>query len=345
MDALFLLITLVTPPQVNLKMVESGKIKLDGLIDPIWATADSVDSLTQYRPYYNRKASWRTVFKFLQDEANLYVLVVAYTDGRKPASSLSGRTDEISVFIDPIGDGNTCYEFNISAEGRYNDSFFYNNGTDEDYSWDGFWLYKVNVLEDKYIVEMKIPFRTLRFRSGLKEWGLQLERVIPQLHEIDYWVLPSQEHGFQVSIFGKLKNVKPGVEGHGMEFYPVGFLRYDYYDEAFHFSPGVGLDVSYALSSNVKLNLTVHPDFAQIESDPYALNLSKYELWLPERRPFFVEARDIFSLSKLQYVGFISSPVQPFYSRRIGKNCRMAQKCPSCWAPKSRQEAKNSITA
>ncbi len=314
-----LLAALFATPIVNLKSVQPGRIKLDGIIEPEWSEADSVDSLTQYRPYYNRKASWRTVFKFLQDNENLYILVVAYTDGQHPASKLSGRTDEISVFLDPIGDRNTCYEFNVSADGRYDDSFFYNDGSDEDHSWDGFWFYKVKVLDDRYIVEMKIPFRTVRFRPGLESWGLQLQRVIPQLHEVDYWVLPSQEKGFQVSIFGKLEGVKPGARGLGMELYPVVFFRYDYYDNEFHPNPGVGLDFSYSLSSNTRINLTVHPDFAQIESDPYALNLSKYERWLPERRPFFIEAQDIFALSKLQYMEFVASPVQPFYSRRIGK--------------------------
>ncbi len=310
---------LIGSPRVTVKTVPQNAIKIDGVVDEVWATADSVDSMTQYRPYYNRKATWKTVFKFLQDKSNLYVLVVAYTDGEHPAASLSGRTDDISVFIDPIGDRTTCYEFEVSADGRYNDSFFFNDGTDEDHGWDGFWFYEVKVYEHKYVIEIKIPFRTIRFRRGLNSWGLQLERNIPQLHETDFWILPSQEHGFRVSIFGSLDGVNPEVEGHGMEFYPVGFLRNDYYDGKYHLNPGGGLDFSYALSSNTQLNLTINPDFAQIESDPYAMNLSKYEMWLPEMRPFFVEARDVFRLSALRNSEFIRSPVIPFYSRRIGR--------------------------
>ena len=294
-------------------------IRIDGIMDSVWQVADSVTDFKQYTPDYGKPARYRTVVKFLQDRANLYVLAIAYTGNDRPEAGLAGSNDRITIYLDPLLSRQDAYYFKVHANGGTEDGIISDNGTRRNDSWDGFWYGKARVYDHKYIVEMKIPYRTIRYKKDSTRWGLQIARYVPRFDEVDYWRLPEREHEGEVSSYGILEGVNPGTEGKGMEFYPVALVKSEeYYGEGRKVRPHVGFDFNWNITSSVFMNTTVRPDFAQIEADPFALNLSKYELYLSERRPFFIEANEVFKPVRTTF-GDIFQPFTVFYSRRIGR--------------------------
>ena len=312
------LLLVATLHSVSVKAVTKAP-KLDGIVDSVWATADSIYRFKQFIPDYGEPATYRTVVKFLQDESNLYILAVAYTGKRKLMATLSGSNDGVTVYLDPVFSRQDAYYFRVSAAGYKEDGVISDNGARRNSAWDGYWFAKVKTYPHKYVAELKIPFRSIRYRAGISKWGLQVKRGIPNLHEVDYWPLPPKEFQERVSAYGILEGIKPGTRGMGMEFYPVGLVKNEAYGGGKGKTrPRFGLDFNWNISPNFILNTTFKPDFAQIEADPFALNLSKYELYLRERRPFFIEANEIFKPVRTSF-GDVFWPFHVFYSRRIGK--------------------------
>lgn len=296
-----------TPPQ------------LDGVIDSIWSKADSIFRFHQYEPDYGNPPSFKTVVKFLQNKNNLYILVVGYTGKEIPRASASTAEDRITIFLDTFFSHQEAYFFTVTAGGSHYDGIVSDNGNRWNMSWEGYWFQKTRAYPHKYVVEIKIPFRSIRYSKAENKWGLQVKRYIPQYFETDYWVLPPRQEEHQVSNFGILEGINPTSSGLGMEFYPVGIIKSEKYGDTNPIqSVKFGLDFTWNVTSDIMINTTFKPDFAQIEADPFALNLSKYELYLSERRPFFVEANEIFKLARSSF-GELFNPFTIFYSRRIGR--------------------------
>lgn len=295
--------------------------RIDGFIEEVWQSADSVYGFVQHSPYEKEIPTEKTIVYVLQDKDNFYVAFRCYAQNHKPAANLGGNVDCATLYIDPFGSKTTAYYFNVCAGGTFDDGMVLDDGRSEDNSWDGVWSRAVKVYDDCYEVEVRIPFRSIRYKQGLTEWGINFKRYIPNNQETIYWTEILQIEGNMVSKYGTLKGITPQATGYYFELYPEGFVKYDKEaGEEGKIKPSGSLNFKWDLTSQTTLNATLLPDFAQIESDPFTLNLSRYEVWLDERRPFFLEGKDIFRMSDLGEGKDFYYPLNIFYSRRIGKS-------------------------
>ncbi len=318
MITLIFLASIIQTTTVKVNYVQNPP-HLDGYVDSVWNKADSIFNFHQFEPDYGKIPHFKTVVKFLQDKSNLYILAIGYTGDEKPRASASSTEDRITIFLDPFFSHQEAYFFTVTAGGSHYDGIVSDNGNRWNMSWEGYWFHKSKVFPHKYVVEIKIPFRSIRYSKTENRWGLQVKRYIPQYFETDYWILPRRTEEYQVSNFGILRGINPASSGLGIEFYPVGIIKSEKYDDANpNQSLKFGLDFTWNVTSDIIINTTFKPDFAQIEADPFALNLSKFERYLRERRPFFVEANEIFKPVRSNFDG-IFNPFSIFYSRRIGK--------------------------
>jgi Domain of unknown function (DUF5916)/Carbohydrate family 9 binding domain-like len=301
-------------------------IKIDGIIDPIWSSADSVTDFFQLSPYYNKPTTVKTVAKILTTGNDLYALMICY-ENEKNVTAFTGMQDDfagdiVSLMLDTFGDNKTAYKFAVNASGVKGDSRLLDDGRNRDYSWDGIWFSSAKIYSWGYVVEWKIPYKSIQYDDKLNEWGLGFDRWRAINSEDIYWNKYNQNEGLRVSKFGKLifQDFHPTVHGLNLEIYPVGFSKATYINNGkYKIDPEAGLDILYNPSPKLKFQLTANPDFAQIEADPYNFNISRYESFFDERRPFFTEGSEIFTASgKERNTGFYQ-PLNIFYSRRIGK--------------------------
>jgi hypothetical protein len=290
---------------------------LDGIIEDIWLQADSAYDFTQYRPVDGVPANEPTVAYFLADDENLYIAFKCYTPGRKPYASFKGLEDHIWWYLDTFDSKNRAYMFAVCLSGHYDDGMMLENGKIQDTSWDLVWFFHIGEYKNGYVIEVRIPFKSIRYKKDLSEWGLQIRRWHIKDYAVSHWTDVRQKDGLQISQFGTLKNVRPKTKGYYLELFPEGFLRYDERGDSTEWTPSLSFNFKWDPTSQMTLNGTVNPDFAQIESDPYSFNLSRYPVRLEERRPFFVEGHDIFRMSHLGLDFFNSLDI--FYSRRVGE--------------------------
>jgi len=311
------------------------EIILDGLIDPQWASADSVWEFFQQQPYYAEPPSRRTVAKVLTSESNLYALIKCYDDPQNIEVN-KGKLDEfngdaVSLMVDTFGDGRTAYKFAVSASGVRADCRLLDDARNRDYSWDGIWFSDAHVYDWGYVVEMKIPYKSIQYDQSLNTWGLDFDRWVAREREDLYWCPFEENEGQRVSRFGQLqfRDFRPGVKGLNLELYPLAISKVTYIsDHEYDTDLDIGFNAFYNPSPKLTFLLTVNPDFAQIEADPFAFNISRYESYFSERRPFFTEGNEVFMPSgKLRTSGFYS-PLELFYSRRIGKKLPDGQEVP-----------------
>ncbi|MGQ9818288.1 MAG: DUF5916 domain-containing protein, partial [bacterium] len=288
-------------------------------IEEVWQNADSAYDFIQCLPYEKTEPTEKTTAYVLQDENNLYVAFRCKTENSKPVNQMSENDDAVVLYLDPFGSKTTAYSFVVHISGIYSDGMIFDDGRTKDDSWDGVWDYGVKVYDDRYEVEMKIPFKSIRYKKGLSEWGINFKRYISAIQEHDYWTEVSQVEGMLVSKFGTLKNINPQAKGYYFEVYPEGFVRRDRDTVETETKFSGSLNLKWDITPQTTLNGTAFPDFAQIESDPFTLNLTRYETYLSERRPFFLEGTDIFRMSGFGGMGFFQ-PLRIFYSRRIGKS-------------------------
>lgn len=311
----------------SLTLVKSAiGINIDGFIDYAWSSADSVDGFVQFQPYNGKTSARRTVAKILTTEDALYCLMVCYDD-RDNIEVNTGKLDDftgdvVSLMLDTFRDKKTAYKFAVSSSGVRMDSRMLDDGRNRDYSWDGIWFAESQVYDWGYVVEMEIPYKSIQYDETLTSWGLDFDRWIPALNEDSYWCAYELNEGQRISKFGSLvfDNFTPGVKGLNLEVYPVGIVKTKYlYDNKYKIEPNAGLDIFYNPSPKLTVMFTLNPDFAQIEADPFSFNISRYESYFNERRPFFTEGSEIFMPSGRERSSGFYRPLELFYSRRIGK--------------------------
>ncbi len=308
-----------------LKEMDTG-IKIDGVIDAEWSKVDSVGDFFQLQPYFGQKPSRRTIAKVLTTKDALYCLIVCY-DNRDDIQAGTGSLDNfdgdvVSIMLDSFNDEKTAYKFAVSASGVQADCRLLDDARNRDYSWDGIWFADSKVYDWGYVVEMKIPYKSFQYDDKANSWGLDFDRWIPKQAEDLYWCSYEQNEGQRISKFGKLvfENFRPTVQGVNLEAYPVGITKARLTENNKYDVEGkIGLDLLYNPSPKLKFQLTANPDFAQIEADPYSFNISRYESYFDERRPFFTEGNEIFMASGRQSNTGFYRPLELFYSRRIGK--------------------------
>ncbi|MBN2621434.1 carbohydrate binding family 9 domain-containing protein [candidate division WOR-3 bacterium] len=298
--------------------------QIDGMIEDLWLQADSAYDFIQYEPYENTDPQQPTAVYVLQDDDNLYIAFRCYADTHAPIACFTKDEDNVRVSIDPFGSKNTGYYFLVFASNLIWDGWVLDDGREWDDSWEGIWYRAIGVHDDLLEVEIKIPFKSIRYKKGLDEWGIQFMRYTAKTRETDYWTGVNHAEGELVSQWGTLKGINPKSTGHYFELYPEGYVRVDehwYYDDtdSINIKPSASLNLKWDVTPQTTVNATAYPDFAQIESDPFTLNLSRYPTYLNERRPFFIEGTDIFHMSGFGGWGFFED-LELFYSRRIGRS-------------------------
>ncbi len=289
---------------------------IDGILEDVWKEADSTNKFTQLRPNEGKPLSEPTSVCVLQDEEGIYFAFRCQTKNRMPDCELCSRDnscgDYVYVYLDTFKDKRSAYFFGVTAAGIQSDGVI-SEETIFDWSWDAVFYSGVTVNPDGYTVEIKVPWRSLRYRKNLSEWGVNFERDIPSNAEEGYFAPFKLDQGFKVSKFKILSGVNPKNPEMGIEFYPRGLARYDKSYGEKETKLRLAADFNWSIKPWLKLQSTLFPDFAQIESDPFALNLSKYALYFEDKRPFFVEGAEYFKPPGG------ASALDLFYSRQIGK--------------------------
>jgi len=305
---------------------------IDGhLDDPAWVSAKWGEGFIQQQPYDGREASQKTAFKILYDDNNLYVGIRAFdTHPDSIATRMSRRDDKdgdiVAVMLDSYFDHLTAFSFMVNAGGVKIDGVFTDDGQNEDYSWDPVWYVKTTVDNQGWTAEMKIPFSQLRFgKSKDYVWGLEVGRFLFRKEELSFWQpIPKDAPGL-VHLFGELHGIHGIKPSRRIELLPysVGKIETMKKEIGNPFSPGhlnnmsFGLDGKIGLTSDLTLDFTVNPDFGQVEADPSVVNLTAFETFYKEKRPFFIEGANILNYQLMIGDGDLSRD-NLFYSRRIG---------------------------
>ena len=301
--------------------------RIDGIIDPVWSEADSIADFEQQSPFYGQPPTERTVVRLLATPEALYGLVVCY-HVKAPIQNIAGVHDQangdgVSIMIDTFNDDQTAYKFGVTASGVQFDSRLIDDGRNNDNSWDGVWFAGTGVHAWGYIVEMEIPFKSIRYNGELSEWGLDVDRWIASTNEELFWCKYEQSQSQRISRFGRLilNGARPVIEGLNLEVYPVALARVEHIGGSkYKGEPEAGIDIFYNPSEKLTFQLTGNPDFAQIEADPYEFNISRYETYFSERRPFFTAGNEIFMAAGKERNSGFYQPLELFYSRRIGRS-------------------------
>ncbi len=314
-----------TSKRISLRHVTQRPV-IDGVIDPVWSSADSVSDFFQLSPFYARSPRYRTVASILTTDDALFCLIVCYQP-RSEVQANAGLQDNltgdiVSIMLDTFNDNRTAYKFAVGASGVRSDCRLLDDARNRDYSWDGVWFAKSRVYDWGYVVEMEIPYRSIQYDQALADWGIDFDRWITTEKEDLYWNTYQENEGLRVSRFGRLQfgAFRPGVKGLNLEVYPVGITKATYlHDGNYKFGPDAGVDLFYNPSQAITFQLTANPDFAQIEADPFSFNITRYETYFDERRPFFTQGNEIFMPSGREQGSGFYQPLELFYSRRVGR--------------------------
>ncbi len=305
--------------------------KIDGVLsDEVWKYAPSYHNFTQKDPDEGELPTERTNVQVAYDDNALYIGIMCYDSEPDKIVSRMGRRDQelksdwVSISLDPHHDHQNGRFFVVGPSGWIRDGTLYDD-TSRDDTWDGVWQAKTSVHDQGWSIEYKIPYHVLRFGASAEYiWGTNIERYITRKEEHDQWIVVPRGTGGWVSRLGHLEGIKGIKPPTHLEFLPFMRARAtfesksDAYIDSHELFSSVGMDLRYGLSPNISLNATFNPDFGQVETDPAVLNLSVFENFFEERRPFFIEGNTIFRFPQPQIVG-IDGPAQLFYSRRIGK--------------------------
>lgn len=311
------------PPEKTMVAVRAhpSAPEIDGVLDDaVWQTAPTFTGFVQQRPDEGQAATESTTVQIAYDDDALYVGINAFD--REPEKIIARLTrrdefiaaDRVSVDINPYHDHQTGYWFGINAAGAKDDGTMFND-SDSDVTWDGVWIARTSIHDRGWSAEYKIPFYIIRFAAQDEyTWGLNIIRDIGRRNEKQHWALVPRNASGWISRMGHLVGIKGIRPQKILEVAPYTSTRATFEPKsAAHPSgrswfSGAGGDFRYGLTSNLSLKATVNPDFGQVEADPAVVNLSTFEIFFEERRPFFIEDANTFR-----------TPLQLFYSRRIGR--------------------------
>ena len=301
--------------------------------DPIWAQAQLIDSFRQYLPKEDSAPSFRTTAKVAYDDKYLYVFVRAYDPHPDSIVALLSRhdvhtqSDWIKVMVDSYHDKRSGYEFSVNPRGVKRDYYTFND-QEEDESWDGVWDVGTRVDSAGWTAEFRIPFDQLRYAPGANlTMGFAVVRDIARLNERDSWPVYRRSKPGIASQLGEITDIDGLGSPRHLEVTPYVVTKNITYPatggDGWQRQQDLtgGADLKYGVTSNLTLDGTINPDFGQVESDPAVLNLSNFETFLPEKRPFFVEGTGIFRLDLSCNNGACTGL---FYSRRIGRQPQLS---------------------
>jgi len=303
--------------------------------DPVWRTAPATSQFLEFTPNEGKAPRFKTEFRVAYDDRNLYVFVRAFDP--HPDSIMTaltrrdvrGPSDQLKVMIDAYHDRRSGFEFAVNPLGVKRDYAMYND-TDEDDSWDGVWDVGTQIDSLGWTAEFRIPFSQLRYANMPEHvFGFAVWRDIERYKERTSWPLYSSKKNATVSQLGTLTGVRDITPFHRLEVTPYTVAKSSTVpvtSAPLGQSPwgrsqkvSVGADVKYGITPNLTLDATVNPDFGQVEADPSVVNLSAFETFFQERRPFFIEGTGLYNFGVDCNIVNCSGEGL-FYSRRIGRS-------------------------
>jgi hypothetical protein len=315
----------------------NGGIKVDGRLDESdWGRAPLCEGFVQNEPYDGRPATERTTVRVVYDDAYIYVGMKAYdSEPGKIVAHLTRRdndspSDWLYVAFDSYNDKRSGFLFAVNAAGTKQDGFYFND-TEEDGNWDAVWDVGARIDADGWTAEFAIPFSQLRFANNCEthSWGFQAARKISRKTELSFLNPVPQKADQFVSLFGRIEGIERIPSPSRLEILPytVGSAESfaDAGDDPFRddtrWRGRAGGDLKYRLTTDFTVDMTINPDFGQVEQDPSVVNLTAYESYFAENRPFFMEGAGIFQY-RLMFGDDNSERL--FYSRRIGRSPQLS---------------------
>lgn len=310
----------------TVKHITNADIKADGVLDEaIWESAESAHDFWEYFPSDSIQAVKQSDIKMLVDDKNLYIGITAYTAGRNYAvESLkrdfrAGNSDNISLLFDTFNDGNNAFLFGINPYGVRREGLVSGGGLNRrgfTISWDVKWKGDAKIYGDYYTAEMVIPLTSFKFREGETQWRFNSYRFDTQSNETSTWAkIPQNQNIYGLTFMGDMIFEKPL----GKSRTPLAVIPYinyltsqDFENESSINDFKFGGDAKVAIGNSMNLDITVNPDFSQVEVDDQVTNLTRFEIGLPEKRQFFIDNSDLFASFG------DARDSNPFFSRRIG---------------------------
>ncbi len=299
-------------------------ITIDGkLEESIWTTADVASQFWIQSPIDGERAKKNTEVRMAYDDRFVYLSAVCWDNDDYIIQTLKrdqfDGNDAFGVLLDPMMEQTNALAFAVNAMGAQVESIILPNGESDD-SWDNRWFVDVQRYSDKWTVEMAIPFKTLRYREDLKNWSINFYRTDPGSNETHVWApIPRQFNFNDLGYSGRLSwDAAPKKQGSNVSLIPYLTARLDQNlrnGSTSTTNMEAGGDAKIAITPTLNLDLTYNPDFSQVEVDRQVTNLTRFNIFFPERRQFFLENADIFS-----NYGFFAE--RPFFSRRIGLDNR-----------------------
>src|SRR6266850_376834 len=294
-------------------------IRLDGRLDEAdWQWAEPIGPLRQREPIENSEPSEETFVRVLYTDNALYVAVVCRD--RSPQEIVSTQLtrdadldvdDRVTIVLDPFFDHRNGFFFQVNPAGARADGQVSNNSETLSRDWDGIWNAAARITDEGWIAEIEIPFKTLRFKPGQSVWGFNVERQIKRRQEIDRWAAPRQNIWIgNLAEAGRLEGLDGVRQGLGLDVRP--YLSGGEENSGRKFTGG--LDIFQNITPNLNAAVTVNTDFAETEADIRQVNLTRFPLFFPEKRTFFLEGAGVFDIAGLAN----TTDIRPFFTRRIG---------------------------
>jgi hypothetical protein len=298
-------------------------VKIDGIMnEEAWQQTDVADNFFMVTPMDTSLARVRTEVRMTYDDRNIYLIALCYNalPGSYYVESMRrdfvfGRNDNFLLFMDPFNDQTNGFSFGANAAGAQWDGTMFAGGS-VDLNWDNKWISKVKNDPEKWVFEMAIPFTTIRYKKGINKWGINFSRLDLKTTEKSSWApmprqFPTASLAYTGSIIWDNTPPDPGTNISVIPYVLTGAFKNYELDKKVDFQKKIGSDIKIGLTSALNLDLTINPDFSQVEVDRQVTNLDRFELFFPEKRQFFLENGDLFA-------NFGYPTIRPFFSRRIG---------------------------
>jgi hypothetical protein len=315
------------PESFTIKLISNTEtITPDGVLDEqIWESAESAHGFWEYFPLDSIQARQQSDIKMLYDNQNLYIGITVYSAGNNyrvqtlKRDFRAGDSDNISLLFDTFNDGTNAFLFGINPFGVRREGLVSGGGNDRrgfTISWDTKWKGDSKIYDDHYTSEMIIPLTAFKFKEGEKKWRFNSYRFDTQSNETSTWMqIPQNQNVFGLTFMGDMIFEKPL----GRSRTPLAIIPYvnaisqsDFENDEKLNSVKVGGDAKFAIGNSMNLDITINPDFSQVEVDEQVTNLTRFEVSLPEKRQFFIDNSDLFAS-----FGDVRD-ANPFFSRRIG---------------------------
>ena len=322
-------------PIVAYRLADGEEIRVDGrLDDAAWGAAIPVSDFTQQVPIEGGTPSERTIVRIAFDANDLYIGVMLYDDPDRIIANQRERDaflfsdDKFAWVLDTFNNGRTGYNFEVNPAGAMTDGLITGSGGGRggggggmfggvNRSWDGIWDARTQRLPDGWSAEIRIPFRTLNFDPSADSWGINFQRSIERRQEEILWRGFRRNEGLNRLVnAGTLTGLGGMTQGIGLEAVPSAIASWQNTpanEDPNEFPVDVSLDLNYSVTSSLRASVSFNTDFAEVEADERRVNLTRFPLFFPERRDFFLEGSSAFTFAP-------SSGPSPFFSRRIGLN-------------------------